>query len=209
MHFSIAGPAGAIDAQIEEPAAPIHSYAVVCHPHPLFGGTMDNKVVTSVCRALNEVAIAAIRFNFRGVGASSGVFDQGLGETLDAIAVADWGAARWPHASMLAAGFSFGAYVAFKLAKARATKRLITIAPAVNRFDFAALPAPNCPWLIVQGDQDEIVEAQQVTAWAAGFEPPPHLVMLQGASHFFHGRLIELREVIVKEIRSDAGRSGA
>src|SRR5579864_6855658 len=109
--LSIKGPAGALEAIVEDPGAAGSSYAVVCHPHPLFGGTMDNKVVTTVARALQDNGIPTLRFNFRGVGASAGVFDQGMGETADADAAASWGAERWPGRTLVAAGFSFGAYV--------------------------------------------------------------------------------------------------
>jgi alpha/beta superfamily hydrolase len=133
--LSIQGPAGALEAIAEDPGVAGSSYAVVCHPHPLFGGTMDNKVVTTVARALQETGISTVRFNFRGVGASTGTYDQGVGETADADAVASWGTERWPGRTLVAAGFSFGAYIALRLAQLRALRHLITIAPAVQQFD--------------------------------------------------------------------------
>jgi alpha/beta superfamily hydrolase len=178
-------------------------HAVVCHPHPLFGGTMDNKVVTTLARGLQECGIPTLRFNFRGVGQSAGVFDSGVGETTDAAAVAAWGAARWPGSELVIAGFSFGAYVALRLSQQAVASRLITVAPPVARFDFSGLRAPRCPWLVVQGDADEVVDAQQVIAWAEALEPQPRLVVMPGVGHFFHGRLIELRGAVIDAIRED------
>ena len=200
--MSIAGPAGPIEAVAEEPGVRAPLYGVVCHPHPLFGGTMDNKVVTTLARALQEVGIATVRFNFRGVGASGGTFDDGRGETADAAAVADYGALRWPGRELVLAGFSFGAYVALRLSQERATARLITVAPPVDRFDFSAPAPPGCPWLVVQGDADEVVNPQRVIAWVRSLDPQPRLTVLPGVSHFFHGHLPEVREAVIDAIRS-------
>jgi len=204
----IDGPAGAIEAIVEDPAAsgrpevPASAYAVVCHPHPLFGGTMENKVVTTLTRAFHACGMPTVRFNFRGVGASQGTFDQGNGETADLDAVVAWAGARWPGRQLVAAGFSFGAYVATRLSSRRIVARLITIAPPVTRFDFSEISPPLCPWLIVQGDADEVVDATAVSYWAKTLKPPPHLVILPGVGHFFHGHLPELRDTIINEIRS-------
>jgi len=163
---------------------------------------MDNKVVTTLARALHEVGLPTLRFNFRGVGASTGEFDQGNGETADADAVASYGAARWPGRRLVLAGFSFGGYVALRLALTRATARLITIAPAIQRFDVTAAAVPDCPWLVVQGDADDVVDPQAVISWARGLVPPPRLAVLQGVGHFFHGHLHELRDAVIEAIRS-------
>ena len=202
LRLSIAGPAGALDAIAEEPRVPGPSYAVLCHPHPLFGGTMENKVVTTLARACQAIGIPTLRFNFRGVGSSAGVFDEGAGETADAAAVASYGALRWPGRKLVLAGFSFGAYVALRLALKRNTSRLITVAPPVDRFDFAALKAPGCPWLIVQGDADDVVDPHRVFAWVQGLNPQPRLVVMPGVGHFFHGHLPELRDAVIDAIRS-------
>ena len=140
-HRFIEGPAGALEAIVEETAVPGSSYAVVCHPHPLYGGTMDNKVVTTVARALHETGIPTLRFNFRGAGASAGAYDDGVGETADADAVASWGAQRWPGRTLVIAGFSFGGYVGLRLAQQRVPRHLITVAPALERFNAFALGA--------------------------------------------------------------------
>jgi alpha/beta superfamily hydrolase len=194
-------PSGNLEAMVEDPGAGGPHYAVICHPHPLYGGTMDNKVVTTVARALHDCAVPTIRFNFRGVGRSSGSYDQGIGETADAAAVAAWGAVRWSGRSVIVAGFSFGGYVALRLAGEITADRLIAVAPAVLRFD-ANLGAPSCPFTIIQGDADEVVDPQAVIAWASALSPPPRVRVLQGVSHFFHGRLQELRDAVVDAIRN-------
>jgi len=206
LRLSIEGQAGALEAVAEDPGVPGTSYAVVCHPHPLFGGTMQNKVVTTVARALHDSGIPTLRFNFRGVGASGGSFDQGVGETADAEAVASWGAQRWPGRDLVLAGFSFGGYVALRLAQQRdsqnrAPKLLITIAPAVQRFDTESTSVPRCPWLIIQGDADDVVDPAEVIRWAQALNPQPRLWVLPGAGHFFHGRLPEVRDAVTTTLR--------
>lgn len=201
---TVGGPAGAIDTALEEVDA-AHAYAVVCHPHPLYGGTMDNKVVTTLARALHEAGVSTLRFNFRGVGKSDGVYDGGVGETADAAAVAASGALRWPGLPLVIAGFSFGAYVGLRLAQELRPRRLITIAPPVVRFDFTGLKAPTCPWLVVQGDADDVVDPRNVIDWVGGLDPRPDLVVMPGVGHFFHGRLLELRETVRAAVASSRG----
>lgn len=200
--LSIEGPAGALEAVVEDPGTASPSYAIVCHPHPLMGGAMENKVVWTVARSLRQTGIPTLRFNFRGVGASAGTFDEGVGETADADAVAAFGARRWPGRSLVIAGFSFGGYVALRLAQKRTPRHLITIAPAIGLFDVSGLAVPPCPWLIVQGDADEVVDPGAVVGWAESLNPRPRLVVLPGVGHFFHGRLRELQDAVVDAIRS-------
>lgn len=200
--LSIDGPAGPLEAIVEDPGLPGEGYAVLCHPHPLHGGTMDNKVVHTLARAFRETGIPTLRFNFRGVGSSAGTYDHGNGETADADAVAAYGALRWPDRRLLLAGFSFGAFVALRLALERGASRLITVAPPVDRMDFSALAAPSCPWLVVQGDSDELVDPQRVFAWAKSCKPQPKLVVMPGVGHFFHGHLPLLRDAVIDAIRS-------
>jgi hypothetical protein len=204
--LSIKGPAGSLEAIVEDSAAAGSSYAVICHPHPRFGGTMHNKVVTTVGRALRTAGIPTLRFNFRGVGASVGSFDEGIGETADADAVASWGAGHWPGRTLVIAGFSFGGSVALRLAQRRsaedrAPSLLITIAPAISRFGRPE-DVPRCPWLIVQGDADDVVDPAAVIGWAKALDPRPRLVVLPGAGHFFHGRLNEVRDAVIDAVRS-------
>jgi uncharacterized protein len=166
------------------------------------GGTMDNKVVTTIGRALRDNGIPTLRFNFRGVGASAGTFDRGIGETADADAAASWGARRWSGRSLVIAGFSFGGYVAWRLALQRAARCLITVAPAIQLIE-GSPTVPSCPWFIVQGDSDDVVDPAAVSDRVSALNPKPRLVLLPGVGHFFHGRLQELRDAV-----SDAVRSG-
>lgn len=200
--LSVEGAAGVLEAVAEDPASAGAHYAVICHPHPLFGGTMDNKVVTSVSRALNDCGVPTLRFNFRGVGASAGAYDEGRGESDDAAALADYGAKRWAGRSLIAAGFSFGGMVALRLAQRRTAAHLIAVAPAVTRFEGEPGPRPACPITIIQGDADDVIDPKAVIAWAESLSPPPQLVVLRGVGHFFHGRLAELREAVVAAIRN-------
>jgi alpha/beta superfamily hydrolase len=195
--LEIAGPSGPLEALVETPAEFDGArMAVVCHPHPLFGGTMTNKVVHVAARALQEKGYATVRFNFRGVGTSAGAFDDGRGEADDATAVADWAAQRWPGATLTLAGFSFGSFVAFQVAGRRAALQLLMIAPPVRRFDFTQHAAPTVPWVVFQGDQDELVDWRDVKSWTETVTPAPTVVILPGAEHFFHGRLNDLRAEI-------------
>jgi uncharacterized protein len=201
----VRGPAGGLDVIADEAEGAAQArYAVVCHPHPLYGGTMDNKVVYTLARALQSVGIPTLRFNFRGVGASAGVYDHGRGETEDAALVADHGAKRWPGCELVLAGFSFGAYVALSLAARRRAAHLVTVAPPVGRFefDFSPLGRPGCPWLLVQGDADDLVDPATVIAWAGSLDPKPELRVMPGAGHLFHGHLVPLREAVQEALRS-------
>lgn len=191
------GPAGAIEAVLEEPAAgEPDRFGVVCHPHPQFGGTLDNKVVHTLARTLQEMGLPTVRFNFRGVGRSTGTFSEGIGETDDTLSVLDWCQARWPRATPWLAGFSFGAYVALRASRQRDVGQLITVAPPVERFRFAGLGVPRCPWLLIQGDADEVVSHAVVLEWARALEPPPRIELLKGVDHFFHGRLHDLKDAV-------------
>lgn len=195
------GPVGELEVLIDEPAhGGARNVALICHPHPLYGGTMTNKVVHILARACNDMGAVAVRFNFRGVGASAGAHDDGAGETQDTLAMLEWIEQRWPDAHIWLAGFSFGAAMALRAALQRAgagrpVRRLITVAPALRWLEQADA-SPGCPWLIVQGDQDELVDASAVTAWAKGLSRPPALKILPGVDHFFHGRLNDLRDAV-------------
>ena len=201
----LAGPAGAIEAAVELPKAEDvrRGVAVIGHPHPPDGGTMNNKVVTTIARALAESGIASVRFNFRGVGHSEGVYDQGRGETLDYLAVAQWLQAQRPNDVLWLAGFSFGSWVALRAARQLPVQQMVCIAPPVGFRDFTGVPPPTCPWLVVQGEQDDVVDPQQVFDWAAAAENPPTLVRMAEAGHFFHGRLVDLRGAIRNGVRKN------
>lgn len=202
---SIPGPAGNLEGVVEAPPdAHSDAVAVVCHPHPVYHGTMENKVVHTVARAVSGLHRPAVRFNFRGVGASQGEYDDARGETEDVLAVVAWARRRWPAAELWLAGFSFGAFVALRAASRAGPACLMTIAPPIQRFPVKDQPRPACPWLVVQGDRDELVDARQVLDWASGFQPPPRVELMEDTDHFFHGRLRLLREAVTGFLSSHA-----
>lgn len=193
----IDGPAGSIQGVLEAPPqAHADAVAVVCHPHPLYHGTMNNKVVHTIARAVNALHRPAVRFNFRGVGASAGQYSDGIGETEDAMAVIGWARTRWPAAELWLAGFSFGSFVALRASARSEPACLISVAPPVRRFPVAEQPRPACPWLVIQGEDDELVDCREVTEWASRIRPPPELELIPDTDHLFHGRLTPLRKVV-------------
>jgi alpha/beta superfamily hydrolase len=193
--LTLAGPAGVLEALTLCPEAAVAATAtaVILHPHSLHGGTMQNKVVHTLARAFGELGVASVRFNFRGVGASTGRFAHGEGETEDALAVIAWVRKQRPDTPVWLAGFSFGAYVALRAAAPAQVSGLITVAPAVHLYDFSTLVLPQCPWLLIQGEADEIVPVAAVRDWLSGIAPQPQTLFLPGVGHFFHGHLAELK----------------
>jgi alpha/beta superfamily hydrolase len=206
----IPGAAGALEARAEDPLAGARPevVGVVCHPHPLFGGTMQNKVVHTLARAMQELGAPTVRFNVRGVGQSAGEHDAGRGEVEDALAAVGWARSRWNCQRVWLAGFSFGAAVALKACATADPAALVTVAPPVKRVPIDLGAPPGCPWLIVQGDQDDLVDCREVVEWARSFAPPPRIEVIAGAEHFFHGRLADLRGR-VSEFLSSAGMTAA
>lgn len=199
------GPAGALEAATALPdrAAARRGSAIICHPHSQHGGSMHNKVVTIIERSLRELGLATVTFNFRGVGASAGSYDDGRGETDDLLAVAAWVGTVRPGDALWLAGFSFGSYVAARAVSQLPVQQLISIAPPVNRWDFAALTPPACPWLIVQGDADDVVDPAAVDAFVAAQKNAPTFVRMPETGHFFHRRLMDLRGVIKNGVRAN------
>jgi len=197
--LTLDGPAGRLEALLDTPPGPLAAaVGVVCHPHPQHQGTMLNKVVHTLSRALNDLSIPAVRFNFRGVGASEGAYADGIGETQDVLAVAEWAKARFGGADLWLAGFSFGAAVAIRAAVSTTCAQLITVAPPVARMARLLDGAgPACPWLLIQGTADEVVAAGDVQDWVRQLGSPPELVLLPDVDHFFHGRLTLLRDTVV------------
>lgn len=189
----LAGPAGQLETLLESPEAPV-GVAVICHPHPLYQGTMTNKVAHTLARVFNDVGFAAVRFNFRGVGKSEGEYAEAIGETDDALAVMHWARDRWPGKPVWLAGFSFGAYVALAASNRELPAGLVSVAIPVQRFDVGSLTPPDCPWIVIQGDQDELVAVDEVVSWIDRLPPGPELLVMDGVDHFFHGRLRELRQ---------------
>lgn len=159
---------------------------------------MHNKVVYYIARTFNQLGVPALRFNFRGVGESGGRYGGGEGEVGDLAAVLDWAVARYPGRQVWLAGFSFGAYVALRLAARPEVARLITVAPSVRFLDASQWEPPQCPWLLVQGEKDEVVAPQAVRRWLRGLERTPQTVWVPEAGHFFHGNLPLLREALLR-----------
>jgi len=193
----IDGPVGHLEAILELSTAqePL-GVVVVCHPHPQHGGTMHNKVAHTLARAFVRAGFASLRFNFRGTEQSEGDFDEGNGELDDALAVVEWMRKRYPDSILWLAGFSFGAAIAVKASVATEVDGLVSVAPAISRFATGLESQPACPWLIIQGDQDELVDVEETVAWVDGLEPGPELLIIPDGEHFFHGRLHELREAV-------------
>jgi alpha/beta superfamily hydrolase len=201
--LTLCGPAGALEAAVDVPEAAEAraGVAIICHPHPQHGGSLRNKVVTMLERSLRESGLDTVRFNFRGVGESEGEYDEGDGESGDLVAVAQWVRRVHPGDALWLAGFSFGSYVALRTARSLAANALITVAPPVGRWDFDGVAVPECPWLIVQGEDDEVVEPQAVFEWVDTLDPRPVLVRMPETGHFFHRRLMDLRGVVKNGVR--------
>ena len=201
------GPAGRLEAILETPAdAALKGIAVVLHPHPQHGGTMHNKVAHTLARAFVRQDYAALRFNFRGTEASEGEYDGGDGELDDALSAMDWLKIRHPGLPLWLGGFSFGAAIAIRAAIATGLDGLVSVAPAVSRFATGLGAQPECPWLVIQGDEDELVAVDETIDWINGLEPGPELLVFEGAEHFFHGRLVELREAVDEFVSRHARR---
>ena len=195
----LSGPAGDLEVAIDLPDAdvtPLPLVAVVCHPLPTEGGTMHNKVVTMVARSVRELGATSVRFNFRGTGASEGTFDNGVGELDDLTAVVAWVRRERPGHALWLAGFSFGAYVSLRASDALQPDLLISVAPPAGRWDFESLVLPTCPWLVIQGEADEIVDPQAVYDWLETSGAQAELVRMPETGHFFHRRMIDLRGVV-------------
>ena len=195
---ALEGPAGALEGLLQERSAHDHAgTAVVCHPHPLHGGTLHNKVVHRVASVLHELGAAVLRFNFRGVGKSAGEFADGAGKLEDARAALRWMEARYPDAKPWAAGFSFGAWVAARLAASEPRiERLILVAPPVASHDFSVLTSATVPKLVIQGTRDDQCPLPALEDVFPGWAAPKALVRVGGASHFFDRQLAALGDAL-------------
>lgn len=187
----VPGPCGPIETVVNDPADPRRAIALIAHPHPLHGGSLDNKVTATIARALSHRGLVCVRPNFRGVGASAGEYAHGEGEAEDMLAVERFIAARFEPLPLVLAGFSFGAYVQAKIAREVAAKQLILVAPALNLFSFDALAAPA---RVIHGARDELVPLTLVETWTRAHEIPLQIIV--GADHYFHRHLNQLAEAV-------------
>jgi len=195
----IDGPAGPLQVVLNVPEAPT-GIALIAHPHPQQGGTLDNKVVQTLAKTFFALGHVAVRFNFRGVGQSVGTFDDGNGETDDALAALAFAQARFHFAKPVLAGFSFGSFVQTRVAQRIEAGRLVLVGPAVKRFPVSSVPPDT---IVIHGEQDDVVLLADVFDWAR----PQHLpiVVFPGTGHFFHGRLRELQHVVTALWRGGPG----
>jgi uncharacterized protein len=199
---AVPGPAGNLEAAVDSVVAAPNAIAVICHPHPLEQGTMTNKVVTTLARAFAHLGAYAVRFNFRGVGASQGSYADGVGERADALAVIAWSRARWPESRLYLGGFSFGAGIALASAADARPCGLVTVAPPVAKLPPTFVP-PACPWLLVHGKADDVVPVVDTERWVATLAAPPKLLLLDGVGHFFHGQLRVLESAVTSFFKAD------
>lgn len=183
------GPAGLLEARLDLPDGAPRAVAVCGHPHPLHGGTMHTKALYQTAKALNRVGVAAVRFNFRGVGASAGTFDAGPGEQDDFRAALTFAGQRFPGLPMWAAGMSFGAWIALSVgADDPRVSLLLGVAPPVDRYDFSALAACTKPKFFVHGEEDELIAAADIRKFYAPLLEPKELVLIEDANHLFEGK---------------------
>jgi alpha/beta superfamily hydrolase len=206
QRISVLGAAGGIEVLIDDPVllhgGHVRGVAVIAHPHPLFGGTMDNKVVQTLARAFVQCGWQAVRFNFRGVGATQGVHDEGRGELQDLLAVVAYCA---PHGALALAGFSFGAFVTShavaSLSPERALEKLVLVGTAATRFDVAPVaPELHAHTLVLHGETDDTVPLTDVMQWARPQILP--VTVIPGVGHFFHGQLPLLRSLVVRHLNT-------
>ncbi|MFH2134760.1 MAG: alpha/beta fold hydrolase [Pseudomonadota bacterium] len=193
-NYELEGPAGYLEGVVHLPDGELRAIAVVAHPLPTMGGTMENKVAVTLAKTFADMGCAAFRFNFRGVGGSAGEFTGGEGETEDLLAVVSYAQEQFgSELPLVLSGFSFGGYVAARAAQRLQPQHLVLAAPAVGRF---AMPAVSPDTLVVHGEHDDVVPLADALEWAR----PQHLpvVVLPAAEHFFHGRLTQLRDIVKK-----------
>lgn len=191
----------AVDSE-KSPAGSVKKLIVLSHPHPLYGGTMNNKVITTMERAFQKQGFSTICYNFRGVGKSEGEYDQGVGEVEDLLAVVEWARLDQSFDNIHLGGFSFGSFVSLKALEHLQVDSLLTVAPPIGIYDFSTIVWPEFAqsegfcWTMIQGGQDEVICAQEVLDWARQVAKKPDVYWRENASHFFHGELIWLRKVI-------------
>lgn len=192
--FILQGPVGDLETSVTIPETHKNISAIICHPHSLHGGTMNNKVVTTLAKLFNEMGAVVVRFNFRGVGKSAGEFDHGIGESEDLRFIISWVLKQYPETKLCLTGFSFGSYVSYRVSGDINPALLISVAPPVSHFEYQEIKLPTCPWIIVQGEEDEVVDPLKVFDWVDHLPRSVNLLRFPNTGHFFHGQLIQLRE---------------
>lgn len=197
--LQLPGPVGELEVVINRPAQTARGIALVAHPHPLYGGTLDNKVVQTLANSFVDLDCVALRMNFRGVGKSAGQHDRGIGETEDMLTLAAYARREFGALPLFLAGFSFGCYVQTRVLQQLPAQQLVLIAPAVGRFEVGTVPANT---LVIHGEVDETVPLAAVFDWARPQNLP--VVVIPGADHFFHKRLQLIRNLIVSACRASA-----
>lgn len=201
---TVDGPAGRIQCAIDSPVGEVVGVAVICHPHPQHGGTMDNKVVQTLARAFVQLGWRSVRFNFRGVGASEGAWDEGRGEVDDALAVVQSQGAGGAGPALLLGGFSFGAYVAAqaatRLPPQAKPQQLVLVGPSTQKQTLPAVPPGT---VVIHGENDEVVPLSATLDWARPQSLP--VIVFPGVGHFFHGQLSLLKNVVVQQMHGRRG----
>jgi alpha/beta superfamily hydrolase len=201
--MTITGPCGNLEVLVNGVASSsnVKGFAVICHPHPLHWGTMDNKVVVTLARAFREMDVIAVRFNFRGVGKSDGQHAGGEGEKDDLQAVIDWMRGQFPDIPCLVAGFSFGGAVAAAWAGDNSPRYLVLVAPAIGRYGASITARLSCPALVILGEEDEILGVDDISHWQQHQDKHTFcLEVLPGTGHFFHGRLNDLKALVIQRL---------
>lgn len=199
-HFLIDGEAGHLEILTTSPddsSTRNKGVAVICHPHPLHQGTMNNKVVHTLSKAFHNKGLHTVRFNYRGVGKSEGEYGNSIGEVADLLSVLKWVDLVLDSPSIWLAGFSFGAYIAARGSSLHACNQLYSIAPAVTNQPYETLSTVACPWIVVQGEKDEVIAPEKVYQWFDNAQTPNmQLIKCPDTSHFFHGQLVNLRQIV-------------
>lgn len=214
-HFLFDGAAGKLEAllavpdtlpeahekSIEHEENVLNAIAVICHPHPLHEGTMHNKVTYMIAKTLTDLGIPTLRFNFRGVEQSQGVHADGIGERDDLNCAIEKMKQMFPNKNLWLGGFSFGAYISISVSQQQSASQLISVAPPVKASYFKNINPPQCPWLVLQGLADEVVNAQDVIDWCTNLAMPPELITYDDIGHYFHRRLPEIKTAILNHIK--------
>jgi alpha/beta superfamily hydrolase len=196
-HFLVHGPAGDQEVLVTlPPQVSAKIVVVICHPHPLFGGTMRNKVVHTVSKLFDSLGLPTVRFNFRGVGESEGYHGNGIAEVDDLLSIVQETEHYFAGYQRWLVGFSFGSFIAAQAANKVNAQQLITLAPPVQKFDYDLLPSPECPWLVVQPEADEVVPPESVFSWVERTRHTLDFESIPECSHFFHGKLLLLRDLL-------------